>query len=115
MLAVGVHRTPDLKAAILGSSMSGAGISIRRLLLIAFVLCATVYAQSASLTGEQETHHASDHCCPLCHIGPAPILPTSTTAICAPVFSPVWLAAAVAVRVTHDILVDSTASRAPPA
>jgi len=103
------------KSRYTDSSMSHAGISARRLMLILFVLYVTVCTQSTSLGAEQETHHASDHCCVLCHLGPAPILPAVANAIVAPVFSPVWLAVAVAVRTLHEVLVGSTASRAPPA
>src|SRR5215469_16310046 len=73
--------------------MSHAGA--RRILLVALVLCATVCAQSATLTEEQETHHGSDHCCGLCHLGPAPVLSSAVSAIVAPVFSRVWFTASV--------------------
>jgi hypothetical protein len=95
--------------------MSHAGASVRRLLLIALVLSATLCAQSAALTEEQESHHGSDHCCGLCHMGPAPVLPAVARVIVAPVFSPVWIAASVLVHAPHEVLVASAASRAPPA
>jgi hypothetical protein len=94
---------------------TGPSMSARRLALIVFVLCATVYAQSASLNAEQETHHASDHCCGLCHLGPTPILPATANAIAAPVFSQVWLAVTAVVSTPHQVLDSSAASRAPPA
>jgi hypothetical protein len=95
--------------------MSHAGASVRRLLLIVLVLSATLCAQSAALTEEQESHDGSDHCCGLCHLGPAPVLPAAASATIAPVFSPVWIAASILVRLPHEVLVASTASRAPPA
>jgi len=95
--------------------MSLGGISARRFLLIVLILCATVCAQSASLNAEQETHHASDHCCPLCHLGPAPILPAAISAVAAPIFSAVWLAFSVIVHPPGEVLVSSFSSRAPPA
>jgi hypothetical protein len=90
-------------------------VGARRILLVAMVLCATVCAQSAALSEEQETHHGSDHCCGLCHLGPAPVLPAATSAVAAPVFARIWLAAYVLLRPPHEVLVASAGSRAPPA
>jgi len=95
--------------------MAFAGSSARRLLLIVLVLCATVCAQAASINAEQETHHATDHCCALCHLGPAPVLPAAVSTFVAPVFSPVWLAVSTVVATPHEALVTSSPSRAPPA
>ena len=95
--------------------MSFAGTSTRRFWLILLVLCAMVCVQAASITAEQETHHGTDHCCALCHVGPAPVLPTATSAIVAPVFVPIWVATSVAVLTPHEVLVSSSGSRAPPA
>ena len=103
------------KIVYTGRSMSQAGFFARRFLLIVLVLCATIGAQSASLTAEQETHHASDHCCGLCHLGPAPILPATASAVTAPVFSPVCITVSVVIGAPHHVLVRSSASRAPPA
>jgi len=103
------------KIGYTGPSMSQAGSCARRFLLIVLVLCATICAQSASLTAEQETHQGSDHCCGLCHLGPAPILPATASAVTAPVFSPVCITVSVVIGAPHDILVTSSASRAPPA
>ena len=86
-----------------------------RLWLIVLVLGATVYAQAESFGAEGESHHASQHCCGLCPIGPAPVLPAAATAIVAPVFSPVWLAANILVLAPRQALVRSASSRAPPA
>jgi len=103
------------KIGYTGPSMSQAGSCARRFLLIVLVLCATICAQAASLTAEQETHQGSDHCCGLCHLGPAPILPATASAVTAPVFSPVCITVSVVIGAPHDILVTSSASRAPPA
>ena len=103
------------KIGYTGPSMSQAGSCARRFLLIVLVLCATICAQSASLTAEQETHQGSDHCCGLCHLGPAPILPATASAVTAPVFSPVSITVSVVIGAPHDTLVTSSASRAPPA
>ena len=103
------------KIGYTGPSMSQAGSCARRFLLIVLVLCATIRAQSASLTAERETHQGSDHCCGLCHLGPAPILPATASAVTAPVFSPVSITVSVVIGAPHDVLVTSSASRAPPA
>ena len=116
--SVAVQRTLWMMARKIGytdRSMSQAGSFARRFLLIVFVLCATICAQSASLTAEQETHQGSDHCCGLCHLGPAPILPATASAVTAPVFSPVCITVSVVIGAPHDVLVTSSASRAPPA
>jgi uncharacterized membrane protein len=91
------------------------GKSARRLLLTLFVLCVTLISQSASFAAEQETHHSSEHCCGLCHIGPLPILPAAAATVVAPVFSPVWVTAAETSADPREVLTTSAASRAPPA
>jgi hypothetical protein len=98
-----------------GQRMSHGGSYARRLLLIALVLCATVCAQSASLTAEQETHHADQHCCGLCHMGPAPVLPSTASAIGSPCFTPVWFTASHDAATPREVLVTSSPARAPPA
>jgi len=91
------------------------GKSVSRLLLTLFVLCVTLAAQSASFAAEQETHHSSQHCCGLCHIGPLPVLPAAIAAVVAPAVSPVWLAATDSADGVREVLASSSASRAPPA
>jgi hypothetical protein len=49
----------------------------RKALLIVLLLCVTGVAQFAALVSERETHHASDHCCLLCHAGPLQFLEVS--------------------------------------
>jgi hypothetical protein len=91
------------------------GKSVRRFLLVLFILCATLGAQSASYADEQETHHAGQHCCRLCHIGPAPIVPAAVVSVAAPVQLPLWLKPCKGIGAAASILVVSTGSRAPPA
>ena len=95
--------------------MSGEGHFRAKLLLIALLLCATLSAQGNSLTSEQETHHGSDHCCRLCHIGPIPILPAAAVAVVAPIFSAIWVAPSSAPGAPREVLLASAPSRAPPA
>jgi hypothetical protein len=88
---------------------------VRRLLLLLVLLGAVLTAQSASFAAEQESHQASQHCCRLCHIGPAPILPATVVAVVAPSDAPVWLAPGSSARDPHDTLFVPAGSRAPPA
>ena len=90
------------------------GSSVRRGLLILVVLCAALIAQAASFAAEQETHHASQHCCRLCHIGPLPILPAAATTVVAPVYSSVWLTPPAITGTPREVLASTSASRAPP-
>jgi hypothetical protein len=86
----------------------------RRLGIILLLLCLTVLAQSSALSAQSESHHAPDHCCLLCHVGPLPFLQTSVSATLAPVFQVVWLAPAANVERPSDVLVVPSSSRAPP-
>ena len=86
----------------------------RRLWIVLLLLCVTVLAQSSALSAQSESHHAQDHCCLLCHVGPLPFLQTSVSATLAPVFQVVWLAPPARVEATADVLVVPRASRAPP-
>ncbi len=86
----------------------------RRLWIVLLLLCVTVLAQSTALSAESESHHAADHCCLLCHVGPLPFLQTSVAATLAPVFQVVWPAPPVRVERPSDVLVVPRASRAPP-
>ena len=87
----------------------------RKALFIVLLLCVTGVAQFGALVSEPETHHASDHCCRLCHIGPIPILPSAAVAIVAPIFSAVWVAPSSAPGAPREVLLASAPSRAPPA
>jgi hypothetical protein len=90
------------------------GAALRRWLLILAVLCATLAAQAASFAAESETHHGAEHCCRLCHIGPAPLVPTAVACFRAPVSMPAWVASAERADTPCEAFVHSTASRAPP-
>src|SRR5450755_2810758 len=45
--------------------------------------------QSLALASQEESHHATDHCCLLCHAGPLPFLQTTVAATrrCCPLAS----------------------------
>jgi hypothetical protein len=87
----------------------------RKALLIVLLLCVTGAAQFAALGSETETHHASDHCCLRCHVGPLPFLEASESSLVAPVFEVVWLAPATDVATLHDVQLPASPARAPPA
>ena len=84
-------------------------------LFIVLLLCVTGVAQLSALVSERESHHASDHCCLLCHVGPLQFLEASASPAIAPVFEVVWLTPAVEASATHDALLPSSPARAPPA
>jgi hypothetical protein len=86
----------------------------RRALFIVLLLCVTGVAQFAALVGEPETHHASDHCCLLCHVGPLQFLEASASAAVAPIFEVVWLTPAAETAVAHDVQLPASPARAPP-
>ena len=86
-----------------------------KFVLVVLLLCATLGAQINSLASEQETHHGSDHCCRLCHIGPIPILPSAAVAVVAPIFSAVWVAPSSGPGAPREVLLPAAPSRAPPA
>jgi hypothetical protein len=87
----------------------------RKALLIVLLLCVTGIAQYSALGSERESHHASDHCCLRCHIGPLQFLGTTASPAIAPVFEVVWLTPAVEVATTQDFGPPATPARAPPA
>ncbi|HTT60405.1 MAG TPA: hypothetical protein VMG35_01140, partial [Bryobacteraceae bacterium] len=66
-------------------------------------------------TADRHTHHAPDHCCLLCHLGPLPLLQTTTTAAVTPVFVSAWLAPSQDFTPAHQVLVSARSSRGPPA
>jgi hypothetical protein len=86
----------------------------RKALFIVLLLCVTGFAQYAALVSEPETHHASDHCCRLCHAGPLQFLQAAAAAAVAPVFEVVWLSPAIEVAVAHDVQLSASPARAPP-
>ena len=85
-----------------------------RLLVILFLLCVTVRAQSSALSAPGESHRSPDHCCLLCHVGPLPFLQTTVSAAWAPVFQVVWLASSAIFETISDIRLVPCPSRAPP-
>jgi hypothetical protein len=87
----------------------------RKALFIVLLLCVTGAAQFAALVGEPESHHASDHCCLLCHMGPLQFVETSVAVGLAPVFAVVWLTPATEVAMVHDVQLPFSPARAPPA
>ena len=87
----------------------------RRALLIVLLLCVTGAAQFAALVSERETHHASDHCCLLCHAGPLQFLQVSASTGLAPVFEVVWLTPTIEAAVARDVQLPASPARAPPA
>jgi hypothetical protein len=86
----------------------------RRVLLVLFLLCSTVYAQSSALDLENGHHHSPEHCCTLCHIGPLPFLHGVASAYVPPVLSVVWVAAAAQLDLACQVLLSNDSSRAPP-
>jgi len=95
--------------------MSSEGKFRAKLLLTVLLLWATLGAQTSALGSEQETHHGSQHCCRLCHIGAIPILPTAAVAIAAPIFSTVWVSQSGGPAAPREALLPAAPSRAPPA
>jgi hypothetical protein len=80
-----------------------------------FLLCATAYVQSAALEATQEHHHANEHCCLLCHIGPMPVLQTGACTPAVPVAPFGWVARSSKTESVRDVLLVASSSRAPPA
>jgi hypothetical protein len=87
----------------------------RKALLIVLLLCVTGIAQFGALVSERETHHASDHCCLRCHIGPLQFLGATASPAIAPVFEVVCLTPATEVAAAHDVQLPASPARAPPA
>ena len=86
-----------------------------RYLYVLLMLCLVLAAQSAALLSANEQHHSPDHCCTLCHVGPLPFLHTSVSVVVMPVLSVVWLESPSDSVSTHDVLLSTSSSRAPPA
>jgi hypothetical protein len=78
------------------------------------VVCLTLFGQSFALASVEETHHAQDHCCLLCHAGPLPFLQTTISAIAAPVFAVVWMAPERELDPAPAVLLSTFSSRGPP-
>jgi hypothetical protein len=85
-----------------------------RRLFILLLLAVTLFAQSAALISENRPHHATDHCCLLCHVS-LPFLQTRAPATVAPLTSVQWLASAPHVESFYDVFLATGFSRGPPA
>lgn len=94
-------------------TVGGSGEGRYRFVLL--LLCLLVVAQSAAFASVNEQHHSQDHCCLLCHVGPLPFLHTNVSAVVIPVLSMVWLEPVSDFIATHDVLLSTSSSRAPPA
>jgi hypothetical protein len=82
--------------------------------VLLLLVCLIVFAQSAALSGEFESHHATEHCCLLCHVGALPFLQVTVASALAPVFRKVWLAPPAEFSLLHDSAHVIRSSRAPP-
>jgi hypothetical protein len=91
------------------------GFSRRRALLVLCILCLMVWAQSSALALQHSQHHSSEHCCLLCHAGPLPFLQTAVAISLVPHLRVAWFAARAECHDTHDVLIATASSRAPPA
>jgi hypothetical protein len=87
----------------------------RRKLFVLAILCLVVWAQSSALVLQHSEHHSPEHCCLLCHAGPLPFLQTTISVSVAPIVPLAWFASPIELQNTHDVLIASTSSRAPPA
>jgi hypothetical protein len=83
--------------------------------LVLLLVCLTLMGQSLALAAQQESHHAPDHCCLLCHVGPLPFLRTTAAATVTPVFLVVWLAPGPDFEPPHQVSLSAHSSRGPPA
>lgn len=86
----------------------------RRGLLVFLLLCLMFYGQSAALVSAIEPHHATGHCCLLCHVGSLPCLEIATPVTVAPIVVVARVIANPDIQASHEVLVNTNASRAPP-
>jgi hypothetical protein len=84
-------------------------------MLVLLLVCLTLRGQSLAFASQEESHHAPDHCCALCQVGPLPFLQTTVTAAVAPVFVVAWLATSPDFEPAHQAPLFATSSRGPPA
>ena len=89
--------------------------TIRNVLLVLFLLCAVVSAQTASLAFGHLHHNSTQHCCGLCHSGPLPLIQSSTASAFAPSLTVRWLEASGGSPALNQVLLTAGDSRAPPA
>ena len=86
-----------------------------RALLALLLVCVTLLGQSFAMASQEESHHAPDHCCLLCHVGPLPFLQATVTAAVTPVFLVAWLAPTPDFEPAHAAILFASSSRGPPA
>lgn len=86
-----------------------------RTLLVLLLVCLTLWGQCLALASQEESHHAPDHCCLLCHVGPLPFLHSTATAAVTPVFLVAWLAPTPDFETAYQALLSASSSRGPPA
>ena len=98
---------------MLSSENRMSGLS--RLLCVALVLCAVIFAQTVSLAQEHSHQHSAQHCCGLCHAGPLPFMPTSMGVSALQPSAVCWLAVADESGGALERLASIESSRAPPA
>lgn len=94
--------------------MAGRGTTRTGWITLVLFVCLVVFAQSASLSAQFESHHATDHCCLLCHVGAIPFLQVAVASRLTPVFREVWFAPPVDVVMAGESVPLIRASRAPP-
>jgi hypothetical protein len=87
----------------------------RRTLVVLFLLCLMVVAQSAALFSEVEPHHAAGHCCVLCHVGSLHFVDIVASVPVAPIVVVERLIPNPDSEASHDVLLSANSSRAPPA
>jgi len=83
-------------------------------LFVLLLLAATLFAQSAALVSESRPHHATEHCCLLCHVS-LPFVQTKAPVTVAPLTGVQWLTSALRVESFYDVFLSATSSRGPPA
>ena len=84
-------------------------------LRVLLLVCLTLLGPSLALTSQEESHHATDHCCLLCHVGPLPFVQTTVSATVMPVFSVAWLLPTPDFELAHSPFLFASSSRGPPA
>jgi hypothetical protein len=83
-------------------------------LLVLLLLSLAVWTQSSAFASLSGPHHAPDHCCLLCHLGPLPFLKPAITCAVTPVFFSAGLAATPDFNPAREVPPAAASSRAPP-
>jgi hypothetical protein len=84
-----------------------------RRLWVLLWLAVALFGQSAALASENHAHHATEHCCLLCHVC-QPFLEASAPAAVAPLVYVQWLAPDPSFEFFHDVFRSAGSSRGPP-